>query len=83
MYKWKYSVEVQRVDGQWSHGTIWACFPGEFRALLRYLNGEDYPHTGQVVVRTQGPAMRIRRIADDAEENFNWPEDRKVWTVNT
>lgn len=79
MYRWKYSIEVQRADGGWSSGTVWSCNPGEFRKLLQYINGELNPHNGQVVVRTSGPPVRIKRIADDVEENFSWPEDMHVW----
>lgn len=76
MYRWKYAIESQRRDDAWCHGTTWECCPGHFRALLRYIIGDENPHTGQVVVDTQGPPIRIRRIADDVEPDFKWPEDR-------
>jgi hypothetical protein len=76
VYKWKYSIETQRVDGTWSRGTVWACCPGDFRKLLRYLNGDDNPSNGAIVVVTSGPPIRIKRLADEAEMEFQWPEDK-------
>lgn len=76
MYRWKYSIETQWGDGTWSQGTVWACEPGCFRKLLRYLNGDDNPSDGTVVVVTSLPPMRIKRIADEAEAKFQWPEDK-------
>lgn len=78
MSKWMYSIEVRCVAGGWSHGTIWACHPGRFRSLLRYINGESDPCTGRIVANTNGPDTRIRRADDDAEPDFHWPEDRKL-----
>lgn len=78
-YRWKYAVEVQKANGSWNHGTIWAVYPGDFRAFLRYINGEDNPCNGQIVMITSGPPVRVKRIEDDAEAQFNWPEDRKVY----
>ena len=76
MNRWKYAIESQRRDGAWCHGTTWECYPSHFRALLRYINGDDNPDTGQVVVDTQGPPTRIKRIDDDVEPDFKWPEDK-------
>ncbi len=78
MFKWNYSIEVQRVSGDWSHGTIWACCPSNFRALLRYINGESDPCTGSIIVRTNGPPTRIRRAENNVEPDFRWPDDRKL-----
>lgn len=79
MYKWKYSIETQRVGGTWTQGTVWACCPGDFRKLLRYISGDDNPSDGVVVVVTKGPPIRIKRIADEAEAKFQWPEDQVSW----
>lgn len=81
MSKWKYSIEAQRFDGTWSRGTIWACYPGCFRELLYYINGENDPCTGRIVVKTNGPSTRIRRASDEAESDFSWPEDKMVWPL--
>ena len=76
MYKWKYSIEIQRAGGIWCQGTVWACNPGSFRKLHRYISGDDDPSDGAIVVVTRGPPIRIKRIADEAEAEFQWPEDR-------
>jgi hypothetical protein len=65
MAKWKYSIEVRRRDGTWSHGIVWACRPEDFRALLT--------HTNRSRVQT-----RIRRVYGTCEPNYHWPEDKKV-----
>ncbi len=75
MNRWKYAIESQRWDGTWCYGTTWECCPGHFRALLRYIVGDDNPCTGQIVVDTQA-AIRIKRIADAVESDFKWPEDK-------
>lgn len=75
--KWKYVVEVKKANGLWSQGATWAVHPGEFRAFLSYINGENDPKNGRVVLITNGPPLRVKRISDSAGAQYNWPEDRK------
>lgn len=78
MCKQNYAVEVQRVDGIWSCGLVWACLPAKFRELLQYINGENDPCNLQIVVKINGPPTRIRRVHDRLRADFSWPEDKKT-----
>jgi len=66
--RWKYGIEVQLYNGRWQLGTVWACYPNQFRALLKFVNGESDSST-----RTFGPPTRIRRMLDSEEAEFTWP----------
>jgi hypothetical protein len=75
MVKWKYAVEIEKVNGKWSNGTIWAVTPGDFRAFLRYINGEEK----NKLLFASKPITRVRRVDDNTPANYEWPQDQKVY----
>jgi hypothetical protein len=74
--KWKYAIEVEKKNGNWSNGTIWAVAPSDFRTFLRYINGEDTPDK---LLFASKPVTRVKRVSDDTVANYEWPQDRKVY----
>jgi len=66
---WKYGIEVQLYNGKWQLGIVWACHPSQFRALLRYVNGES----DSLDRKTHNPPTRIRRMSDNEKAEFTWP----------
>jgi hypothetical protein len=62
MTKWKYVVEVVRLNGTWVQYAVWACYPGNFRDFLNYFTSDPLE-----------PVVRIKRGADNLEPEFQWP----------
>jgi hypothetical protein len=73
--KWKYQIEVQKKNGKWSLGTIWEVDRADFRQFLAYINGENDPSDGNIMLQMVNPPVRIKHVSNSEIAQFSWPED--------